>query len=111
MYNILLHDLQMKTLMKDLYCFVLIYRYCSHHLFNVRFSAVIKKLYAHLSELLEEDIEEIHYSLPVTTDIGNILCGIEKYFGGTANYAKGKGYMFMDYMCRYHPTAYLYPVS
>ena len=25
-YNILLHDLQMKTLMKDCYCFVLIYK-------------------------------------------------------------------------------------
>ena len=45
------------------------------------------------------------------TDIGNLICAIEKYFGGTANYAKGKVSMFMDYMCRYHPTAYLYPVS
>ena len=44
------------------------------------------------------------------TDIGNLICAIEKYFGETENYAKGKGYMFMDYMLRYHPTAYLYPV-
>ena len=47
----------------------------------------------------------------MTTDIGNLIRAIEKYLGGTANYAKVKGYMFMDYMRRYHPTAYLYPVS
>ena len=72
---------------------------------------MIRKLCDHLAELLEEDIEEIHYSLRVTNYIGNLLCAIEKYFGGTANYTKGEGYMFMDYLCRYHPIAYLYPVS
>ena len=82
-----------------------------HHLRNVWFFAVIKKLCAHLDELLEEDIEDIQYSLCVITDIINIICAIAKYFGGTANYAKGKGYMFMDYIRRYHPTYYLYPVS
>ena len=41
----------------------------------------------------------------------SILRAIEKYFGGTANYAKGKGSLFMDYMRRYHPTAYLYSIS
>ena len=60
---------------------------------------------------MEEDLEEIHYSLLVMKYIGNLLCAIEKYFGGTANYSKGKGSMFVDYMRRYHPTAYLYPVS
>ena len=64
-----------------------------------------------MAELLEEDLEDIHYSLSATTDIGNLPPVIEKYFGGTTNYAKGNGSMFMDYMCRYHPTAYSYPVS
>ena len=63
-----------------------------------------------MAELLEENIEEIQYSLRVTTGIGNLIFAIEKYFGGTANYSKGKGSMFMDYMRRYHPTSYLYPV-
>ena len=111
LYNIILHDLQMKTLMKDCYYFVLMYKECWNHLRNFWFGAVINKLCARLDELLEEDIEEIQYSLRVTTDIGNLLHAIEKYFGGTANYAKEKGYMFMDYMRRYHPTSYLYPVS
>ena len=64
-----------------------------------------------MAELLEEDLEEIHYSLRVTTNVGDPLRTIEKYFGGTAKYAKGKGSMFMDYMRRYLPKAYLYPVS
>ena len=99
----------MKTLMKD--CYFFMYKDCWHHLHNVLFGSVIKKLCAHLAELLEEDLEEIYYSLCVTTDIGNLPRAIEKYFGGTAKYAKGKGSMFMDYMRRYHPTSYLYPLS
>ena len=64
-----------------------------------------------MADFLEEDLEEIHYSLHVTTHIGKLLCAIEKYFGGNVNYYKGKGSMFMYYMRRYHHTAYLYPVS
>ena len=64
-----------------------------------------------MAELLEEYLKDIHYYLRVTTNIGNLLCVIEEYSGGTAKYAKWKGYMIMDYKCRYHPTAYLYPVS
>ena len=97
--------------MKDFYCFVLMYKDCWHHLRTSWFGTVIKKLGAHLAELLEEYLEEIHYSLLVTTDIGNLLFAIEKYFGGTANNAKGNLSMFMDYMRRYHPISYLYPIS
>ena len=46
-YNILLHDLQMKTVMKDYYFFVLMYKYCWHHLGSFWFGTVIKKLGAH----------------------------------------------------------------
>ena len=97
--------------MKDFFFFVLMCKDCWCHLLNVWFGSVIKKLDVQLVELLEEDLEEIHYSLRVTTDIGNLLSAIEKYFGGATNYAKGKGYMLMDYMCLYHPTSYLYTMS
>ena len=82
--------------MKDFYCFVFMHKDCWHHLRNFCLGAVIKKCGAHLDELLEEHLEEIHYSLSLTTDICNLLCANEKYFGGNANYAKGKGSMFMD---------------
>ena len=96
--------------MKDWYCFIFMCKYCWHHLCNVLFGAVIKKRCASLVELLLEDLEEINYSLRVMTEIGNLLHTIEKYFGETAKYAKVKGSMFMYYMFRCHPTAYLYPV-
>ena len=84
---------------------------CWHHLRNVWFGRVTLELGEWLKDVLADDLEKIHYSLRVTTDIVGILRAIEKYFGGTANYAKGKGSLFMDYMRRYHPTAYLYSIS
>ena len=65
----------------------------------------------HVKEYLESDLEEIHYTLRVTTDVINLLRAVEKYFGGEANYAKGKGAVFKHWMRRYHPTAYLFAVS
>ena len=43
--------------------------------------------------------------------IGNLLRTVETCFGKTANYTKGKCSIFYDYVCRYHPTAYLYPIA
>lgn len=80
---------------------------CWHHLRNVWFGAVIKKLGENLEEVLGHDLEQIHFSLRVTTDIGNIIRAIEKYFGEQANYTKGKGSMYYDYMRRYHQGVYL----
>ena len=39
------------------------------------------------------------------------MMAVEKYYVGQANYAKGKGDIFQDYMWRYHHDAYLFPVS
>ena len=96
--------------MKYCNCFVLMYKDCWHHLRNVWFGAVIKKICAHLADLLEEYLEEIHYSLLVMTVIGNLFSSSEKCFGGTVNYSKGEESMLVDYMRRYHPISYLYPV-
>ena len=60
---------------------------------------------------MKEDLEEIHFTLRITLDVVDLLRAIEKYFGGNANYAKGKGSMFMNWMRRWHPKAFLYAVS
>ena len=60
---------------------------------------------------MKTDPEQINFSLRITTDIINILRAVDRYFGGNINYAKGKGAEFMNWMDRYHPTAYLYAVS
>jgi hypothetical protein len=60
---------------------------------------------------MSDDLEEIHFTLRITLDVVDLLRAIEKYFGGNANYAKGKGSMFMNWMQRWHPTAFLFGVS
>ena len=60
---------------------------------------------------MNKDVEQIHFSLRITTNIVNLLRAVERYFGGNANYAKGKGAEFMNWMNCYHPMAYLYAVS
>jgi len=40
-----------------------------------------------------------------------LLQATEKYVAVTANYAKDKGSMFMDWMLRCHSTSYIYPVA
>ena len=72
---------------------------------------MIDRLDKYLTDELRADLDEIHFSLRVGTEITDILRAMEKYFGLTANYAKGKGLMFHDYMKRYHPLAHLYPVA
>ena len=42
---------------------------CWQHLRNVWFGAVITKLGDHLKYWMEEDLDEIHYSLQITTDV------------------------------------------
>ena len=43
-----------------------------------------------MSDALKEDLEAIHFTLRVTTDVNNVLMASEKYFGLQANYVKVK---------------------
>ena len=84
---------------------------CWNHLRNVWFGAVIKELSSHLDEVLQDDLSNIHPILRVTTDPSNIFRAIEKFFGETANYAKGSGSMYYDYMRTYNPKAHHYQIA
>ena len=84
---------------------------CWQHLHNVWFRYVIKKLGKNLHDCMKTYLEQINLSLCITTYIINILHDVERYFGGNANYAKGKGSEFTNRINRYHPTKYLYAVS
>ena len=84
---------------------------CWKHLSNVWFVDVIKKLGKHLQDWMKTYLEQIHFSLRITTNIINLLRAVERYFGGNANYAKGKGAEFMNWVNFYHRTAYIYTVS
>ena len=84
---------------------------CWQHLRNVWFISVVTKLGEHLQYWMKTDMEHIHSSLCITTDIINLLRAVERYFGGNSNYVKEKGAEFMNWMNRYHHTAYIYAVS
>ena len=63
-----------------------------------------------LTDLLEDDFNKILSTFCKSTEIDDLLCCIEKEFGLTANYAKGHGSIFENWMKTYHPTAYLFPI-
>ena len=71
---------------------------CWQHLRNVWFGTFIKKLGNHLQDWMKTDLEQIHFSLHITTDIINLLRAVEIYFGGNTNYAKVKGDELMFWM-------------
>ena len=50
------------------------------------------------ADWMKTDLEQIHFSLHITTDITNLLRAVEIYFGGNTNYAKGKGDELMFWM-------------
>jgi hypothetical protein len=86
---------------------------CWHHLRNVWFGAVIVQLSKTLNEILASDLDEIPAVLRVKTktNVTELLRAIEKEFARTANYAKGHGDMFFDWMRRYHPSVLLLPIA
>mmetsp|Transcript_21419 Transcript_21419/g.44776 ORF Transcript_21419/g.44776 Transcript_21419/m.44776 type:complete len:297 (+) Transcript_21419:1703-2593(+) len=84
---------------------------CWHHLRNICFGFVIKQVNKLLYALWKQDLEDIPNIFQVCADIDDLLQCIEKEFGRTANYAKGHGSMFEEWMRILHPGAYLYPIQ
>ncbi len=62
------------------------------------------------SDVLENDLAKIPSILCMSTEIDNLLQCVEKGFCLTANYAKGHGSMFEQWIHVDHPTTYLYPI-
>ncbi len=71
----------------------------------------MKELSSHLNKILQNDLNVIHPILRVTTNPNSIFCAIDKFFGETANYAKGSESMYYDYMCTYNPNAHHYQIT
>ena len=57
-----------------------------------------------------EKLAVIPPHLRVKCDIGNVCRCVDKEFNKTANYAKGHGDAFDDWMRRYHPGELMMPV-
>ena len=83
---------------------------CWQHMRNVWFGQVLKHLSKYLADLLEDDLKEFPSVLRMSTEIEDLLRCIEKLFAETAQYAKGAGAMFTEWMRAFHVGVYLYPI-
>ena len=83
---------------------------CHHHLRNVWFSAITKRLSAYLNDLLAADLDAINFRYRVSTKINAVLRAIDKEFSLPANYPKGHGDHFKHWLKREHTGALLVPV-
>jgi hypothetical protein len=80
---------------------------CWNHLRNVWLGAATAALTGRLKENLKEELEAIDFRLRVGTDLVLVLRAADKEFSLSANYPKGHGDLFREWIQRVHPKALL----
>jgi hypothetical protein len=88
-----------------------IHQDCHHHLRNVWFGQVERKLSKALKLVLEDSVDAIDPSLRVTTSPSNFYVAVYKGTSITNNYAKGYGEDFFMYMKEHHNGELLWHVQ
>lgn len=83
---------------------------CWNHLRNVWLGAATAALTGRLKENLKEELEAIDFRLRVGTDLVLVLRAADKEFSLSANYPKGHGDLFREWIQRVHPKALLFHV-
>ena len=84
---------------------------CWCHMMNVWFGGVSAELSNYISDFLAEDLKEIPPIYRVCIDAIDMMRCTEKLLAPTANYAKGSGAEFEQWMLEHHPGAILYPTT
>ena len=80
---------------------------CMHHLRNVWVNGVAKAVNSYLKDFLEESLDNIASFLRVSPDLAQVIRAFHKEFSLTANYPKGHGEKFRDWMIKNYPTEFL----
>ena len=75
---------------------------CMHHLRNVWFGGMERALTKKLNTILRDSLDEIDPTLRVTASITAIIRAIDKEFSLSANYPKGHGDLFLEWMREHH---------
>ena len=75
---------------------------CMHHLRNVWFGGVKKALTSRLNEILRDSADEIDPKLRVSASISAVIRAVNKEFSLSANYPKGHGELFREWMKSNH---------
>ena len=80
---------------------------CMQHLRNVWINGVAKSVNKFMSDYLEDSLEEISSFLRVSPDLAHVIRAFHKEFSLTANYPKGHGEKFRDWMIKRYPKEFL----
>jgi hypothetical protein len=84
---------------------------CMNHLRNVWIGGMEKALAKYLNALLRSSLDEIDPTIRVTTSITAIIRAIDKEFSLSANYPKGHGELFLEWIRENHPGVLLFHVE
>ena len=84
---------------------------CHHHLRNVWIKGMDLKMTKFLTNILAEDLSEIHFRYRVSTSIVPVMISVDKEFSLPANYPKGHGHEFKFWLNKYHPGVLLVAVE
>ena len=84
---------------------------CMNHLRNVWLGGMERAITAHLNELLRLSLDEIDPRLRVTASVTAIIRAVDKEFSLSANYPKGHGEMFLEWVQENHPGKLLMHVE
>jgi hypothetical protein len=83
---------------------------CWNHLRNVWLAKATAALTRRLKETHKEELEAIDFRLRVGTDMVLLLRALDKEFSLCANYPKGHGDLFKEWVMREHPKELLFHV-
>ena len=78
---------------------------------NVWIGALVKHLSKYLNGILHADLSKMSFRYRVSTMFDSVLRAADKEFSLPANYPKGHGKMFKEWMEKNHPGALLLPVE
>ena len=84
---------------------------CHHHLRNVWIKGMDLKMTKFLTNILADDLSDIHFWYRVSTNIVAVMISTDKEFSLPANYPKGHGHKFKYWLDKYHPDVLLVAVE
>ena len=84
---------------------------CMNHLRNVWFDSMEKTLTKELNLYLRTSLDEIDPKLRVSTSMSALIRAVDKEFSLSANYPKGHGKLFLEWIREHYPGVLLLHVE
>ena len=84
---------------------------CHGHMRNIFINGITKRMSTYLARVLAKDLQNIDWRLRVGTMFDTVLIAIDNEFSIPANYPKGHGPEFKNWLKANHPGALLVPVQ